>query len=377
MRTETSSATILQWIKEKQALETELAWELLEVFNSPPLITGLRGLAHLAVAEMDGLKNGGGTGQEVFMSAWNKEKDLYYVVKERGSWEGIVAGVDGLLAQHCGELIRLYGEVVEAGKNKGLREYQDLDAARLGYQKDTQPGFHWVKKEGGGRQRTQSPSAMKAPGSGDKKRHVAYAEQQGYVWDFLESMGGGIKVWELKDTSTIYKIDKVFGLVAAADISGTTTDCVFFLNRFNQGGLDPMFYLLPAANIVAGAHHSLLEVAAALTLNKCCSYSIGLYSTLFPTDSRVNDAGSRGLKKALEMAESDPRNRLMLIYYNESGQIAGCRLFEDQDKDKFRQLARADLDLLDIFRRFRHWPSEVEVQQLMLLNRKLATTLKH
>ena len=357
-------------MKEKQALETELAWELLEVFNSSPLITGLRELAKAAVDEMNGLYHAKDPPRRrAFDDAWNKEKDLYYVVKERGgTWEGIVeaAKKDGLLAQHCGELIRLYGEVVEAGKKNGLSDYQNLDAQRLSYQKDTEQKFHWVKTAGGGRQRDKA-------GTG----HAAYAQQQGYVWGFLESMGGGIKVWELKDTSTIYKIDKVFGLVAAADISGTTTDCVFFLERFNQGGLDPMFYLLPAANIVAGAHHSLLEVAAALTLNKCCSYSIGLYSTLFPTDSRVNDAGSRGLKKALEMAESDPRNRLMLIYYNESGQIAGCRLFEDQDKDKFRQLARADLDLLDIFRRFRHWPSEVEVQQLMLLNRKLATTLKH
>jgi hypothetical protein len=350
---------------EKQALEIELAWELLEIFNDKPIIDGLRGLVRPAIDEMESLRRGGGPEKSAFETAWKKEGGLYDVTKEKGGWDGIVkGGVDTLLAQHCAELIRLYGEVVETAAKAGIEKYRALDAKRKSYQKGDPS--HWSRAAGGGRQRefSEEQTRKMVHGPVTKEvydRHAHYAAQQGYVWTFSQSMGGGIFVWDLKDASTIYKLDKVFGLMAAADISGTTTDNLFFINQFKQGNLDPMFLLLPAATIVAGAHHSMLEVATALTLNDVCNYSVGLYTTMFPVKSTVDDAGAKRLKLALHMAEHDPRNRLMLNYYDANGRVAGCFLYDHSESREFALISRADAEMLDIARQLNAWPTKAEV----------------
>jgi hypothetical protein len=152
------------------------------------------------------------------------------------------------------------------------------------------------------------------------------------VQNFLVSMEGGQKIFALKDTSTIGKIDKAFGLVPAADISGTTADTMFFFSKFPK--IDPLFQMLPLATIVAGAHHSTIEVALPLTQNGIIDYDIGFYTTLFPTKAKHSAAGA--VKKVLEMAEKEKLNHFLLVWYTKDGKaIEGAYEFKPSEKKQF------------------------------------------
>jgi hypothetical protein len=197
-----------------------------------------------------------------------------------------------------------------------------------------------------------------------KKGVPAGTQSTSDVHSFLISMEGGAARFALRDMSTVNRIDRVFGLVPLADISGTTTDTVYFLERFAAPARDTVFYLLPLGTIVALGHHSLLEVALSLSINRIVDYRIGFHTSLLPAGA-VQAAGR--IRSALTAAETSPRNRHMLVYYARGdgpsvpGVPSGCFLYEHQDRLAFRDFAKC-VEVLDSFPWMPAWPNESQLR---------------
>ncbi|UCF05183.1 MAG: hypothetical protein JSV33_14895 [bacterium] len=372
---------IKRLIQEKQANEIELAWDLLEVFNTnEPLVGPLRQLVSFAVDELEEMKRESHIGHQIVKAAWNKEvggpKNKTLI--NYGNLIKIRNNVPALKAEECNDIIRYYGEVVEMAAEKyraqkkaakyvpptgTLRKYDVLDTEKGTFRRGGDPVWKV------GRQR-------------DKKPPTAPVEHPySAPYDFIYSQKGGIANITLRDTSTVLRIDRVFGLALAGDISGTTTDALFFINRyanlfraqFNQyplfaGALDdPIYQLLPLATLVAGGHHSLVESALSLTINRHLTgvnYKIGLYTSLLPDNTNHPTRGE--IWNKLHLAETNMRNRLMLIYYKRPTRIGGCFLFAKKgiEKHQFEQLATANLHLLHTFMQCHLWPTEEYVRRL-------------
>jgi hypothetical protein len=117
----------------------------------------------------------------------------------------------------------------------------------------------------------------------------------------------GGALFQLDHASSIKQIDRMFGLMKMADISGTTADTVFGMevlwHHFHAGTfksgpgwtdnqiadwledalrMKEVLYLLPLVSMTYQAHHSLLECAFTLSLNDYIDYSVGVYSSLRP-----------------------------------------------------------------------------------------------
>ena len=372
---------IRQFIMEKQANEIELAWDLRDVFNTNEILVGpLRQLVSFAVDELDDLRKGPFEGHQIVTAAWKKEvkgpKNKALI--KYGNLTKLANNAPYLSAEECSDVIRYYGEVVEMGGEKykaqqkarrytpapdTLKPYADLDTEKGSFRRGGDPVWK------AGRQRTRRPPTTPAKAPYDA------------TYDFTYKLEGGISTATVLEKSTVLKIDRVFGLMVAADISGTTTDSIFFVNRyanmfrryFNQypllaGALDdPIYQLLALATLVAGGHHSVLESGLSLTLNRhitSIDYRIGLYTSLIPLRS-AHPARGDVLSK-LSLAEKNVRNRLMLVYYREPNRIGGCYLFakDGSERHRFEQLARGDTPLLHSFLRFGSWPTQDQVLSL-------------
>jgi len=238
--------------------------------------------------------------------------------------------------------------------------------------KKTPYGFKGV---GGGRIRTKAGTFFSLPGTGGKVANPYYDIVPGNLFEnetmknlHVGKQTGGVMVWKITDSSTIGKIDRVFGLPYGADISGTTTDNLYFLSGWadvSKG--DPLVMMLPLAAIVGEYHHSLLEVAAAMSLRKVVNYSIGFYSTLLPNlPSDVKPMSQRSaIEGLLKTAEEDTRNKHVLLYYGSTSKIAGCYLAEGGDLGAFKKLATVDIRLWPKFKVFPPYPGEDNVMQLI------------
>ena len=209
---------------------------------------------------------------------------------------------------------------------------------------------------------------------GQKPKIVVFPAAQKQIEDamiskvqrFLIYQQGGQAVIAMKDASTVGRINRVFGTVPASDISGTTADTLFFFDQMKGtlpgGALDPVYFLLPAATIVAGGHHSLLEVALALSLwkNTTIDYHIGFYTSLLPAKATIN----RGeILKSLEAAERHKLNHHMLIFYKEANKIDGCFLFQYGEAEAFNRLFTKVTDVEVRFRKVPAWPKEGDIKK--------------
>jgi hypothetical protein len=179
---------------------------------------------------------------------------------------------------------------------------------------------------------------------------------------------GGVMNWKIEDTSTIGRIDRTFGLPYGADISGTTSDNLYFLTGWADASKgDPLVMMLPLAAIIGEYHHSLLEVAAAMSLRRVISYSIGFYSTLLPPlPQGVSANPQRGdIAALLDKFEKDPRNQHLLLHYNKNNEIAGCFIAEGADLDGFRKLGTVDIHLWPKFNSLPAYPPEDKIIGLL------------
>jgi len=405
---------VAQWVQDKQALEVQLSLELVDCFNKPDLIGPLRAAAGRALDEMIVSANAEAKVLGALKEKVKKEKEgMKLLTREtfttapapKGTKKSEPAGkkitdvkaddpVPGLVALHddvqsfdcqeCSDVIRLYGEFVEGVgpiakdlTEKFKKLYDQIDTKKKDVQKGGADVWNTEFREG---KEIINPKTKKkydfgrhrvnAKGQYDELLKPEKALDLVSVQQFLGTMKGGQSIWSLKDTSTINKMDQLFGLVPASDISGTTTDTIFFLQRFLganvMGKFDHVFYMLPLATIVAGAHHSTLEVALPLAQSGILNYRIGYYDTLMPV-KRTSHPGVKLVDAVLKAAQKDPRNRQMLVFYSEPKKIAGCYQFTGNESSwlKFCEATSA----MNLCQKSPVWPTKKDVYKLILENK--------
>lgn len=368
MQPSRNGAQVREWMRQKQELEVRLAWDLLETFNTTPgLIGPLRNMAEAALDEMRAFRTTSAVGSAAVTQAWLEETRANSGLCRKYVGFNHIHADPNRDAQECSDVIRLYGAFVEKAGDVNFQDYaaqkQQKDALRTG---GRQVWGKDPKTEFAGRHRWNVDDKVRpgGPTRGEQLRQEAPAlvqSGQGGPWQvhsFLKSQGGGIKKFILADTSTINKIGRVYGLVQGADISGTTSDSIYFMNRFGGAGLDPIFQVLPLATIVAGAHHSMLEVALSLSQAGVVDYHIGFYKSLLPAGAT---AGAAEIGAALAAAEHSPMNPHLLVYYNQIGLVGGCFRFEGRDLWGFRNFSNGR-SILRHFWFMPPWPLEADIR---------------
>lgn len=324
-----------QFLMEKQSIEVAMALDIQEVFNDE-LLPNLRSMCLVSIFKTDDLLGGSVQFRAQFIDKWKQ----YACFRGVPGWnvDAILQYAETWNASECGDWIRVYGEIVEQQNFFGKNE----NAVRSAYQ--TGPSGSWSKPK---------PSAEKGQSlnqpqlSPEKlRRRIEFELLMETHQDIYLGMStpskqlmnkmphAGIAKWAIMAEDITGKMDQFFGLMPGATISGTTTDNIFFLEQFGRIVNDPIYYLLPLASIVAGGHHSLLEVALPLTLNNLINYSVGCYSTLMPVRQPrgQGDQGAEEIKKLLITYENRPESRLMLFYYNGVGRIDGCLVAEGYEE---------------------------------------------
>jgi hypothetical protein len=308
-----------------------------------------------ALDELKRLKQTSAVASAAITQAWQSQINIIQLCRKYPQGFNSIR-VDQLDAQECSDLIRLYGEFIEKAGALGAQgvpgpggDYALQDSVKSSYRGGDD---RWDKRD--------------TASYGRQRRSVqAGTQSTSDVHSFLISQAGGAARFQLKNKSTVNRIDQVYGLTPLADISGTTTDSIYFTERFaiHTGG-DPVFYLLPLATLVAGGHHSMLEVALSLTINSLIDYRIGFYTTLFP--ARTTKA-SGAIRSALNLAETGQKNRHMLVYYaagdniSTPGRPAGCFLYERGDLWGFKNFSKC-VEVLDSFPFMPAWPNEEQLR---------------
>jgi hypothetical protein len=475
-------------VDEKQKNEQDMAEELLEKFDLSTTFMGyLRALVANAMDDIRWLIMHG-RGEDAFKKALKKDAINYKWVRKkygipdpgqadsklRGNllvrhWDVFYqfltesANIFGLSASQCADLIRFYGEVIEAcekleSKNviykqflENVKEIADSLVKRSkqyqiqqGHEGGKGPQWKKPKTKGqeGERGRFFGKIGMKdskwsedwyasdlKPPKPDEENYQKNLEN--YRWmkalvdEFLKRrtktelriarMRGGISLWVQTDVDRIAKIDKVFGLAHGATISGTTTDNVFFFNRFSlvdrylgedvtatdnrldqfllkyyfhAGGpqgvrygqsparaipvykrntiIDPILYILPLGAIVGEGHHSTIECALPLVLNGIVKYTVGEYETLFPTDrERRNACGDMSeIKNTLSTYQAKNRDKRILIYYDSQGNYEGYFKFDPVKDQQWGAIAEVNQAMSDKFSGFKQYPDKDDVASL-------------
>jgi hypothetical protein len=274
-------------------------------------------------------------------------------------------------------------------------------------------------------------------------------EEQEDTLELLKSLGitipkkeisPGMMFWKLLDESSLMQIDRMFGLKElGADISGTTADTVGALEALytdllpvdrngnitpiiaqkHQGKklsdaqvtenlllLRPLISLLPLATMVSLGHHTTLECAYVLSRNEYINYSIGYYTSLFPSgwyeltetddlnyqkkiQQRVNIGGdgpptklfhpvvkdvAEDIWTTLLKYESHKDNHKMMIYYSKEREIKGAFMITDtQEEKRFRNAATLSENIDTYLQRF-YTTKERRYPDLDLL---ITTGIKH
>lgn len=273
--------TAKQMIIEKQSVEVGLSLDIQEIFDVE-MMPDLREMCQRSIYQVAMMAVMNPQFAQDYPSKWS----FYGCMKGMKQWDAdlLIQHTRSWKASDVGDWIRVFGEIIEAKKFFVKREETNRTAPQLG-----SPSY-W--------QKPKMPAAAKGQTWGDQtldsdiqatalRRRAEYAtltkQDQGlYDAETTESgflmksmMFSGIKKWAIMATDVTGKMDRVFGLMKGATISGTTTDNIYFLNKFCKAVKDPILYLLPVGAIAGGGHHSLLEVALPLTMNGLIDYSIG------------------------------------------------------------------------------------------------------
>ncbi len=364
MRLFKSNNDIDAFVNHKKTIEQDLACELLDEFNNGDLLKTIRTVAYRALeAIMDA--------PEVLRSAAVRQEDKL-TIWNRGPLDVICDEWESLSAEDCSDLIRLYGCLVEQVKDK-VKDKEIITSLRPGTEA-------WSKAEA--LEAEDKQKDLSRPGRdrypiGKKNVHTSVFDKTKFRLrdnkglpppKWLESLIGaaafrGIEGNVALDEGVLGKIENTFGLWKGADISGTTADTIYALRRFGRAALDPVFFLLPVATIVWNYHHSLLEVAMVLTMNRIMNYSIGLYSTLMPHNS-VHPAKD-SISSIFQRFEHRKDNKLILIYHDRNGNRLGCFEFGPEEREGFKRLAMADISLWQQFTAVDKYTSEADVLKMI------------
>jgi hypothetical protein len=381
--------TIQKYLVDRVSLEQELALALSSEFKTGDLFWRMNTAVWASFIFLNGLKSEPAL-KSIIDRLEQQNSFLFHTDPKtvEGVLETLVRGLF-LSAEQCGNLIRFYGEVVDACGSQSIywrKERAKQIAWRYGgggeafkasrnsqYVAQADRGSVWRKTDTpnkvGGRIR------VKAGNFFTNGANPYYDLIPGNLFDkpdlkalHVGKKFGGVMVWKIEDTSTVGKIDRTFGLPFGADISGTTTDNLYFLTGWadiSKG--DPIVMMLPLAAIVGEYHHSLLEVAAAMSLRKVISYSIGFYTTLLPSlPQGIAPLRQRSnVITLLQRLENDKRNQRILLHYDKNQKIAGCFIAEDEELEQFKKLATIDIRLWPKFNSFPPYPGEDKVMELL------------
>lgn len=368
-----------QMIAEKQSVEVGLALDVQEIFDVE-MIHDLRQMCNRSILKVSAMAENNPQFAIDYPGKWS----FYGCMRGMKQWNAdtLLNHAQSWKTSDCGDWIRVFGEIIEAKQFFSLNQETKRTAPQLG------DSAYWTKPK--------MPAATKGQTSGDQtldqrnvqasalRRRLEYStlsmHDQG-LYDLETTESGflmksmqfsGIKKWAIMANDVTGKMDRVFGLMKGATISGTTTDNIYFLSKFWKAVKDPILYLLPIGSIAGGGHHSLLEVAIPLTINGLTDYSVGLYSTLIPSGPHpmrpeLRQKGAKDLEKVCNLWEARPENHLLLCYY-EQGQLAGALVADrTKDRENWRQAFKAGEGLMDAFASMGISPTEGQLLNFMRL----------
>ncbi len=373
MATIVSKELTLKYCKEKQVVEAMLAKKIYEHFNKGEARSKLQKLAtrcaqnmvYAPEAALDAAAQ-----EEGSLGVWAKiqRKDRQGLIDFFGEPNSKVNTLD---ISDVSDIIRLYGCWVEKGGSvdnlggPGQDAWdtigKDKNFTKASSMKDAyRPGVpvgvpkEWTKAEVENVWGDQKPGRFANVAEARRFRGPGQAIED-HIKPFMRNpdafsgMGGlpskpavGKRA---ANNSNVLKIDRIFGLVVGADISGTTTDTVFALETLGADLLTATYYMLPLATIVHNNHHALIEVALALSINGVIDYHIGFYSSLLPKSVKTIPPELVGIRGTLGSAEGSNLNRHFAVFYDTNTgapQIAGCYLFTEHEvKGELKQYFKA------------------------------------
>lgn len=214
----------VQTFKNKRfQLEQMLAIELVAAFDKEASLLGpLKQMVSHALGQLSQMP------AEQLQNTINAEDKLTIWEKRGLSLEQIVNHTSRLSAAECSDIIRLYSAAVEE-LGKAEVGGKQLDTLKKQYRPNPMKDFQdkdmiWdtQRYRVRGKKQTQIPE-WHSLWQNESCVHGIDFKQAGKG---VES-GSSILSW-----STVRKIDNAFGLPVGADISGTTADSLFFIERF-------------------------------------------------------------------------------------------------------------------------------------------------
>jgi len=344
------------WIQSNQINEAKLAKKIYDVFNSGTMLERLQTFAGMILNKM-------GTGGEAPFKAaigaenrlrfWRHMPKAEHTTQQEFIWfADAPIKLKRLDASDCSDIIRLSGEWIERGglaapgattygkkgapQNAWNKNQTVSDSIKDAFRPGPQGQGSWKNKvdatwaDGKGRfEKVTIKRRDRGPGRPVEDHLKPYMRKPD---DF-----SGMQGKRLQGFSNILRIDNLFGLVRACDISGTTADTVFALECWgHSANLTSIYYMLPLGTIVHNMHHSIIEVAADLSLNLIIDYHIGFYTTLIPIGCTSIPSD---ITAAVTLAENSQENRHMLVYYK-GVKPEGCMLFL---RDELSRLSHSDL----------------------------------
>jgi len=353
---------------EKQVVEAELAKALYNAFNRGTPLFNLQRLARGCMkAMLDGelaplyaachIEDKLGVWKKIGYASPSSLRAFY----DRGAAQS----VGTFDASEVSDIIRLFGQWVEGNTDPQKALVTDGGVARAGLigGKETD---EWEQEltPANAVKDAYRPGVMVGAGSWKREVENVWGDQKGRFKgmevarrdrgkgtavephiDLRENKKdfAGIQDKRAKGHSNVLKIDRMFGLLTGADISGTTADTVYALEMLGADYLSAAYYMLPLATIVHKLHHSLLEVALALTLNGVIDYDIGFYLSLMPDSVTTVPKELPGLTGILQQYQMDRRNRCFVVYFSTppGRDPAGAYLFGDSEVGLVRDLFNA------------------------------------
>jgi hypothetical protein len=298
------------------------------------------------------------------------------VLKTYGAnFNRLVSNVHNMSPSHCSDMIRLYGEWIEKKPFQGAaNEKKEEFRPGLGTGMQSK-GAIWQemrqRMDWGGKKIRKIVANQPAwgglrPGMGEWQAQAVPQHLRSIRYLSPQAIGnhaGGISLKGVINRSAVGKLDRVFGLLEGADISGTTADSTYVVSSFN---VDPIMYLLPLGTLVYNFHHTWLEVALALSINRqktSIDYYLGFYRTCIPLkpSGGLLAAHRPGLIALMMVAESE--FQLILKSYSASG-IAWCIHFNPEEKEILRENLNTRT-LLNLSSRFSSYPTPGDALRIL------------
>jgi hypothetical protein len=325
---------VIRFSKSRAMMETFLCKRMYEEYDKGEIRSKLRSFIRNALESICVLATSGTLSNEIHWTGAIREAGKNLAVWRHGGGKVRVNNINNLklvlrnsgqwTASDCSDLIRLFGGIIE---DPVLQKYGEISPIVDKFRTDQRFGRGFIDK-GPEIQRARDKLgdgyyfSSKGNPQPTKLPHIAAAHNT-VLRQKREKGFSGFEKSTLLDCSTIKKIDAAFGLAEGCDISGTTADSIFFMKYINEffqgvhGNIDddlmPVVQLLPMATMASQGHHTILECAATLTLNRLIRYRIGFYSTLIPANTMMFP---KTLEKLFYDVEHSTNNRHILCYWD-------------------------------------------------------------